>query len=144
MAYDDIAFNEKNPYQGRVFHDYGLRDVYKGVKIDYTKKKRNINTKSFLDVLRGDKEAVKSLTSSTGRVLESEPDDNVFVFLSDHGKSGYVPMPGGKAMKARELNAALASMHKGKNFNNLVFYMDTCCSGSSLRVSCPATLESTP
>ena len=138
MAYDDIAFHKQNPYQGRVFHDYSLRDVYKGVKIDYTK--RDISKESFFAVLKGDKEAVKNLTSSTGRVIESGPDDNVFVFLSDHGGPGVVPMPSGKMMTAKELNIIIASMHKEKKFKNLVFYIDTCFSGSMFEGLLPSDI----
>ncbi|KER18696.1 hypothetical protein T265_15884, partial [Opisthorchis viverrini] len=35
FAYDDIASNPKNPFKGKVFHDYEHRDVYNGVEIDY-------------------------------------------------------------------------------------------------------------
>ena len=37
MVSEDFPFNEYNPYPGQVFHDKSLRDVYKGVKVDYIK-----------------------------------------------------------------------------------------------------------
>ncbi|KER22073.1 hypothetical protein T265_14946, partial [Opisthorchis viverrini] len=40
FAYDDIATNPKNPFQGKVFHDYEHEDVYKGMVIDYRGKRR--------------------------------------------------------------------------------------------------------
>ncbi|KER18931.1 hypothetical protein T265_12094 [Opisthorchis viverrini] len=35
FAFDDITNNPKNPFKGKVFHDYEHEDVYKGVVIDY-------------------------------------------------------------------------------------------------------------
>ncbi|KER20528.1 hypothetical protein T265_10941 [Opisthorchis viverrini] len=35
FAYDDIANNPRNPFKGKVFHDYLYEDIYQGVEIDY-------------------------------------------------------------------------------------------------------------
>lgn len=50
---------------------------------DYTGGDVNVN--NFLAVLRGDKTA---LTGGSGKVVNSGPDDHIFIFYSDHGGPG--------------------------------------------------------
>ena len=128
MASEDLPFNKYNPYPGQVFHDYSLRDVYKGVKVDYIK--WNITKETIFAVMKGDKEAVKNITGVDGRVIESGPDDNIFIFLSGHGRPGSALMPWGGNMKATELRDALMSLHQENKYKNLVIFIDTCYSAS--------------
>ncbi|KAK3790020.1 hypothetical protein RRG08_016333 [Elysia crispata] len=128
MAYDDIAEDRSNPFKGQVFQSYDLRDTYKGLKIDY--KADSVNKKTFKAVLQGDKQAVKNLTGGDGKVIDSGPDDNVFVFVSNHGSPGHICWLDGDDMSATELNGVIKNLHKNKRYKNLVFYIDTCFSGS--------------
>ncbi|KER19284.1 hypothetical protein T265_15595, partial [Opisthorchis viverrini] len=57
IAYDDIANNLKNPFKGKVFHDYEHKDVYKGVVIDYRGK--DVKPYIFTNVLKDDKKLEK-------------------------------------------------------------------------------------
>ena len=128
MAYDDVVNSQKNPYKGKIFHTYDFHDVYKGVVIDY---KGESSTKDvFIAALNGDKDAVKNLTGSAGKVIESGPDDNVFVFISDHGAPGLVSWWDRKVLTAKELNDAIKNLHTNKRYSNLVIYIDVCFSGS--------------
>ncbi len=69
FAYDDVANNIKNPFKGKVFNKPTYKeagvDVYAGVKIDY--KGSNVDPNIFIDVLLGNKTAVKG--KGTERVL---------------------------------------------------------------------------
>lgn len=71
----------------------GGEDVYEGVPIDY--RGYEVNAYTFLAVLKGNKHAVRG--HGSGRVIDSGPDDRVFVFYSDHGAPGVLGMPEGEA-----------------------------------------------
>ena len=128
MAFDDIANRTFNPLRGKVVHSYDLHDVYKGLVIDY--KGDSFSKETFASVLKGDKDAVKRLTGQAGKVIDSGPDDNIFVFISDHGLPGYVCWLDDHNMSAKELNDTITSMHENKRYGNLVIYLDTCNAGS--------------
>ncbi|KER19391.1 hypothetical protein T265_11822 [Opisthorchis viverrini] len=48
FAYDDIANNPKNPFKGKVFHDYMHEDIYQGVEIDYRGKLHAVELNEIL------------------------------------------------------------------------------------------------
>eukprot|EP00983_Pelagomonas_calceolata_P098729 1158381-Pelagomonas_calceolata.AAC.2 len=73
--------------------------LFLGVAIDYRRDEVNANT--MLAVLEGNKESVKSL--GTGKVIDSGPNDEVFVFYSDHGSPGVLGMPSGGMLYADQL-----------------------------------------
>ncbi|KER19375.1 hypothetical protein T265_11830 [Opisthorchis viverrini] len=138
FAYDDIANNPKNPFKGKVFHDYLHEDVYQGVEIDYRGK--DVTRDNFAKVLKGD----QKLAANKKKVLESGPDDNVFIFFSGHAGCRGVeraPRPHAfekkvqqiGALDAVELNGLLAHMHSKKKYNKLVLYVEACQSGSLFR-----------
>jgi legumain len=58
-------------------------------------------------VLTGDKQKVQG---GNGRVLESGPDDEVFVFYSDHGSPGLIAFPVGPVLYADDQLDAFATM----------------------------------
>jgi len=121
LAYDDIANHFTNPFKGKVFNhptykDPGV-DVYEGVKIDYSK--GDVTPEVFQAVLEGNKDFVAK--KGTGRVLESNSADNVFIFFSDHGATGLIAFPT-KTLYADHLLATFAKM-QGK-YNRLVFYLE--------------------
>ncbi|KER20203.1 hypothetical protein T265_11189 [Opisthorchis viverrini] len=84
FAYDDVANNPKNPFKGKVFHDYEHRDVYNGVVIDYRGK--DVTRDNLVNVLKGD----KKLEANKKKVLKTGPDDNVFIFYSGHGATFHI------------------------------------------------------
>ena len=50
---------------------------------DYTGDDVTVN--NFFSVILGDK---SSLTGGSGKVIDSGPDDHIFIFYSDHGGAG--------------------------------------------------------
>jgi len=125
FMYDDIAHNSQNPHKGEIINKPGGSNVYPGVLKDYTGKA--CTAANFLAVLSGEKSKVKG---GSGRVVTSGPNDNIFVFYSDHGAVGLVAMPVGPYLYAKDLISTLNSMAKAKKFNEFVFYLEACESGS--------------
>jgi len=127
FAYDDIAQSSRNPFKGKVFNKPTYKepgvDVYEGVKIDY--KGKDVDPAVFLEVLEGNKDAVKS--KGTGRVLESTSDDEVFLYFADHGAPGLIAFPS-KYLYATQLLPTFEKMRG--NYKKLVFYLEACESGS--------------
>lgn len=126
MMYDDIANNAENPFKGTIINKPSGPDVYKGTPKDYTK--AEVKPQTFLNVLQGKSDAVKGMGS--GKVIKSGPNDNVFVFFSDHGAPGIVAFPDGSVLHASQLNSAVKNMYTNKQYANMVIYIEACESGS--------------
>ncbi|CAG2172404.1 unnamed protein product, partial [Oppiella nova] len=97
-------------------------DVYKGVPKELSITGDEITPERFLRVLRGD-------NSSGSLVINSGPNDHIFVYLIDHGSDDIVEFPNG-LLYGEELVTTIKDMHANKKFAKLVFYLDTCHAGS--------------
>lgn len=92
MQFDDIANNPLNPLPGQIIMEPATADnpnpenIYNPKTIDYRGK--DVNKKNFFGALLGDKKM------ANGKVLNSGPDDNIFLFMVDHGIPGVFMMPG--------------------------------------------------
>lgn len=126
MMADDVADSSENPFKGKLFNRAGdnVPDVYGGCKIDY--RGSVVTAKLFLSVITGDSSSVPN----GGKVLKSGPNDHVFINFVDHGGVNIVAFPYGNALHSSELATALKTMTTKKMFNELVFYMEACESGS--------------
>jgi len=80
----------------------------------------DVSPGTFLAVLNG---------TAPGRKLQSTAEDNVFVYVVDHGAPGLIAFPNEELHK-NELQDALQQMSDAKMFKKLVFYLETCESGS--------------
>jgi legumain len=136
MMYDDIANNRANPTKGIVINHPNGKDVYKGVPKDYIGK--DVTPQNFLNVLLGKKDAMKGIGS--GKVIESGPNDHVFVNFVDHGATGLLAFPMGE-LTVKELNDALKQLHEQNRYNKLVLYIEACESGSMFRNVLPADMN---
>ena len=125
MMYDDIAHHPANPDQGRIVNRPNGSNLYPGVPKDYTGEA--VTPQIFLSVLKGDRKGVEGRGS--GKVLDSGPQDHVFVYFADHGASGLVAFPSAY-LDAVALNEALAEMAGQGRFSRLLFYLEACESGS--------------
>ncbi|KAK6753830.1 hypothetical protein RB195_013051 [Necator americanus] len=124
MMYDDIAHNKQNPYPGKIFNRPHGDDVYKGVKIDY--RNRAVTPQNFLNILKGNASGV---VGGSGRVIDSNANDRIFVFFTDHGGVGMIAFPD-EMLTVKELNEALNWMYEHDRYDQLVFYLEACESGS--------------
>jgi legumain len=128
MMYDDIANNQQNPTKGEIINHPDGKDVYKGVLKDYVGK--DVTVENFLNILTGNKAAMKGIGS--GKVIESGPNDHVFVNFVDHGATGILAFPVGE-LTAKQLNDALNKMYNEKRYQKLVLYIEACEAGSMFR-----------
>lgn len=132
MMYDDIATNSQNPNKGSIVNCYGCPNVYPGVPKDYTGD--TVTAENFLKILRG--EDMKGIGS--GKTLKSGPNDNIFVFYSDHGGPGIIAMPVGPFVYAKDLMSTFQHMKEKKMYKKMVFYLEACESGSMFNNLLPA------
>lgn len=126
MAYDDIANNRRNPLKGRIFNRPNGEDVYGGVQIDYMGD--DVTPDTFINVLTGNKDALRGVGNE--KVLESDENSNVFIFYSDHGSPGLVAFPAGGHLNREQLKEAFDEMYSKKMYKKLIFYLESCYSGS--------------
>jgi len=108
----------------------------KKVSKDYTG--TDVTPENFVNVLTGNKKAM--VGKGSGKVLESGPNDHVFVNFVDHGATGIIGFPN-SVMYKHDLIAALKKMHKKKMFKKLVFYMEACESGSMFDKALPSNIN---
>ncbi|CAF2755961.1 unnamed protein product [Rotaria sp. Silwood2] len=127
MMYDDLAKNPENPTKGIIINHPNGKDVYHGVPHDYVG--NDVTPQNFINVLLGKKEAMKGIGS--GKVIPSGPNDNVFVYFTDHGATGLIAFPN-DVLYAKDLNKTITQMYNGKKYNEMVIYIEACESGSML------------
>ncbi|KAI3682208.1 hypothetical protein L2E82_50071 [Cichorium intybus] len=125
FMYDDIANNEENPRPGVIINSPDGDDVYHGVPKDYTGE--DVTVDNFFAVLLGNKSAVKG---GSGKVVNSGPNDHIFVYYTDHGGPGVLGMPTNPYMYANDLIEVLKKKHASGTYKSLVFYLEACESGS--------------
>ncbi|KAH9668071.1 vacuolar-processing enzyme alpha-isozyme [Citrus sinensis] len=81
--YDDIAFNVQNPRPGIIINKPYGPDDYTG---------ENCTANNFLAVILGNRTA---LTGGSGKVVNSGPNDYIFIYYADHGSAGMVACESG-------------------------------------------------
>ncbi|GAB4837127.1 hypothetical protein Ancab_002038 [Ancistrocladus abbreviatus] len=82
---DDIAYAKENPNPGIIINNPLGHDVYKGVPKDYTGE--NANLHNLFAVILGNKTDIKG---GSGKVVNSGPEDHIFIYYADHGGPGTV------------------------------------------------------
>nr|5ZBI_A Chain A, Peptide asparaginyl ligase [Viola canadensis]5ZBI_B Chain B, Peptide asparaginyl ligase [Viola canadensis] len=125
FMYDDIAYDIRNPYPGTIINSPDKKDVYKGVPKDYTGE--DVNVQNFLAVILGNKTA---LTGGSGKVLDTRPNDHIFIYYTDHGYPGVLGMPTEPYLYANDLIDTLKKKHALGTYEGLVFYVEACESAS--------------
>ncbi|KAI0229736.1 Legumain [Lamellibrachia satsuma] len=136
MMYDDVAHDRSNPTPGVLINHPNGPDVYGGVKIDYREK--DVTPTHFLNVLLGKTSAMKGIGS--GKVINSGPNDNVFVNFVDHGSPWMVSFPSG-ILTAWRLKKAIKHMYTEKRYKQMVFYVEACESGSMFHHFLPQNIN---
>lgn len=126
MMADDVANDPANIYPGKLFNKEGdnVTDVYDGCVVDY--RGSDVTAALFLKVITGDSTGLPA----GSKVLRSGPNDKVFLNFIDHGGVGIVAFPYGPFLYVSDLSSALQTMKTKQMFNELVFYMEACESGS--------------
>ncbi|KAK6267828.1 hypothetical protein QUC31_011988 [Theobroma cacao] len=136
FMYDDIAFSVYNPRPGVIINKPNGEDVYKGVPKDYTG--QDVNMNNFFAVILGNK---TGLTGGSGKVVESGPNDRIFIYYTDHGSPGLLGMPSGDDLSAKDLINVLKKKHEAKSYKSMVLYVEACESGSMFEGILPNNLN---
>eukprot|EP01016_Furgasonia_blochmanni_P022945 TRINITY_DN2489_c0_g4_i2.p1 TRINITY_DN2489_c0_g4~~TRINITY_DN2489_c0_g4_i2.p1 ORF type:complete len:543 (+),score=183.22 TRINITY_DN2489_c0_g4_i2:83-1711(+) len=129
FSYNDVATSSENPFPNQLYNKPTPKGVpgvdnNKGCKIDY--EGDDNNPENFLAVLRGDAAAVKG---GNGKVLKSTTNDKVFINFADHGATGLIAFPN-SYLYANDLLKTLKYMTDNNLYQELVFYLEACESGS--------------
>ncbi|XP_050956892.1 legumain isoform X2 [Labeo rohita] len=124
MMYDDIAHNRNNPCPGNIINKPNGPNVYPGVPKDYTGE--DVTPENFLAALKGDRCAVKKRNP---KVITSEGNDTIFIYLTAHGQSGKLAFPN-SFLYAHDLIKTIKEMARDNKFSKMVIYMESCHSGS--------------
>ncbi|XP_030630732.1 legumain-like [Chanos chanos] len=127
MMYDDIAYHEENPYHGNIINEPNGPNVYPGVLKDYTR--QDVSAENFLAVLQGNEGAVRK--RGPKKVIKSDCNDTIFVYLSDHGSTGMFHFID-STLYVADLIDTLREMASNQQFSQMVIYMESCYSGSVL------------
>ncbi|KAL4346613.1 hypothetical protein GQ457_17G020940 [Hibiscus cannabinus] len=122
---DDIAMNELNPRPGIIINHPHGDDVYAGVPKDYTGE--NVTAANLYAVLLGNTSA---LSGGSGKVVDSKPDDRIFIYYSDHGGPGVLGMPNMPFLYAMDFLDVLMKKHAAGSYREMVIYVEACESGS--------------
>eukprot|EP00795_Rhopilema_esculentum_P002636 gene2636-835_t len=99
---------------------------------------KDVTPANFLNILKGNKEAMSGIGS--GKVIESGPDDYVFVNFADHGAPGLIAFPNGE-LHAGKLHDAILYMNETKKYKQMVFYIEACESGSMFDQTLPHNIK---
>ncbi|XP_064081991.1 legumain-like [Macrobrachium nipponense] len=125
MMVDDIANNRQNPYPGKIINHPTGDDVYAGVPKDYTG--RQVTVENFFKVLRGDSKGLEGVGS--GKVINSGPNDRIFINMDDHGSPGLFCFPY-ENMMANDFANLVMELKENNKFKEMMVYMESCYSGS--------------
>ncbi|CAL1542423.1 unnamed protein product [Lymnaea stagnalis] len=129
MMYDDIANSPDNPVPNNIINHPDGPNVYAGVLKDYTKEE--VTPEVFLKVLTGDAAGVKKLLGREGKVINSGPDDKIFVNFADHGAPGILAFPNDVVSHHfHEERKVVDGRVEAKSSSRMVFYIEACESGS--------------
>ncbi|PKA46491.1 Vacuolar-processing enzyme [Apostasia shenzhenica] len=120
FMHDDIANNLLNPRPGVLINHPHGDNVYSGVPKDYTGK--HVTAKNLYAVLLGDKNAVQG---GSGKVVDSKPNDRIFIYYSDHGGPGVLGMPNLPYLYAKDFIDVLKKKHKSNGYKEMVRQCDT-------------------
>ncbi|KAG0613884.1 hypothetical protein M758_6G136500 [Ceratodon purpureus] len=136
FMFDDIAHDPNNPRPGTIINHPLGADVYHGVPKDYTGKAVTVD--NLFAVILGDKKAVNG---GSGKVVDSGPDDHIFIYYADHGGPGVLGMPNTPFLYADDLIDTLKKKHKARGYKEMVIYIEACESGSIFQGLLPAGLN---
>lgn len=125
FMYDDIATDSLNPRPGVIINHPQGGDVYAGVPKDYTGE--HVTAENLYAVLLGNKNAIKG---GSGKVVDSKPNDRIFLYYSDHGGPGVLGMPNGPFIYAKDFINVLKKKHASGTYKQMVLYVEACESGS--------------
>lgn len=115
LAFDDIATDPDNIYQGQVFHTVDHKvNVYPGSSA-INVKGLDVNPQAFYDSITG---------------VPTTKDDYAFIYYDNHGSYGHLGTPAGEMIYVDDLMATFKKASESKLYKKLLFIIEACFSGS--------------
>ncbi|KAL2899740.1 Vacuolar-processing enzyme [Bienertia sinuspersici] len=136
FMYDDIADNVLNPRKGVIINHPNGENVYEGVPKDYSGEQ--VTAENLFAVLLGNKSGVNG---GSGKVIDSKPNDRIFIYYSDHGGPGVLGMPNMPFLYGKDFVEVLKQKHALKSYKEMVIYVEACESGSVFEGLMPEDLN---
>eukprot|EP00124_Ichthyophonus_hoferi_P002861 Ihof_evm6s216 gene=Ihof_evmTU6s216 len=135
MVYDDIPYSYLNPmgFPCIINSPFG-ENLYPYENVDY--RGVDIYPELFEKVLLG-----QPTHTGSGKTLRSGPNDHVFINFSGHGSVGMLSFPDHSVLTSVELTRILVTMNMKKKFSKLVFYLNSCSSGSMFEHLLPPNIN---
>ena len=122
IAEDDIAYHESNTDKGSIRVTPGGENVYSNVRIDY--RLSDLLPSDFLNILGG------IATDRTPEVLQTDDNDNIFVFWSGHGVPGALCWnQEDYGITADVLRETLTQMSADGKYRKMLMMTEACYSG---------------
>lgn len=137
MGFNKTFDHSYNPFPGKIYTDQDPD----GPGVDYAAECRphmdygddDVSAELFMATLSGDKETAKKLTGiENPKVIESGPDDTIFVYYMDHGAIGFCEV-GKSELTDTVLYDTIVKMYDNGQYKQMVFYFEACHSGSMFR-----------
>ena len=127
IAYDDIANDASNPFQGQIFHT--------------TDHKTNVYPGSSAIDIKGDFCTAQSLYDSITN-LPTTAGDKVFIYYDNHGGPGLLGVPSGCGddILAPPLSQALTTAADSNLWGQCLFLIEACYAGSTAETFTAANL----
>jgi ABC-type branched-subunit amino acid transport system substrate-binding protein len=119
---DDLANSESNSNPGTVQVTIGGANLHHDMEVDYHLS--DVSVDDFCKILQGES------SDKLPKVIESTPNDNIFVFWSGHGTEGAMCWDDEVyALTAEKFNATLSQIAQKGNYRKLLMMVEACFSG---------------
>ncbi|TNV79357.1 hypothetical protein FGO68_gene122 [Halteria grandinella] len=118
FSFDDVSRHRENPFKGELFNKPNGPNVYEGCSIDYREK--DVTPEKFIKALTGNKE----MENQGNKVLKSNRESKVFIYLANHGAHGLLAFPQLDYLFADEFVEALKLMKDKGLYGEMVIYME--------------------
>jgi hypothetical protein len=92
---------------------------------DYTG--QDVTVSNFFAAILGDKSGIEG---GSGKVVDSGPNDHIFIYYTDHGGPGVLGMPTMHNLYAVDFVETLKKKHESGTYREMVIYVEACESGS--------------
>lgn len=132
FSFDDVARHRENPFKGELFSKPNGPNVYEGCSIDY--RGEDVTPERFLKALIGHSE-------DGSKVLKSNKESKVFIYLTNHGANGLLAFPRLDYLYSDDFIEALKTMHEKGMYGEMVIYMEGSNSASAFEDLLPKNIK---
>lgn len=124
---DDIAYNQKNPYQGQIRVSEDGDNLYDDVVLDY--RLDDLTPSDICSILEGDEEGHLPV------VLDTDSSTNLFLYWSGHGDPGCFLFGKSDRFTAEMLRDSFQQMSSESRYRKILFCAEPCFSGGMIKAA---------